>query len=271
MLNAKLTLNGLDIHLSGDKTDLVDFITQASLSLSPKSTVSIKVREPVQIKPTQPKTPTPSFTNEQMIEMYEWLNGKSGYEIRQFSIIRGGKIKPKTFTACFVYNTTTQKYEFESPHYDDTFKKSFSIQDAVSGLKKSDGGFRLVNKAASMISKNISTLKDMIGITSRSDGVIGFSAPSFPSDHSDENVVFNDYDAKSKVQERLNTKTAKSKYKSLITKMVKVGDNFLTEDINFVVRKSHIVSRPIACETLKSLAKDGVIRNISAKTWQRLV
>lgn len=267
MLNAKLTLNGLDIHLSGDKSDLVDFITQASLSLSPKSTVSIKVKEPVQINPVQSKPIPPSFSNEQMIEMYEWLAAKGNYEVRQFSIIRGGKAKPKTFTACFVYNTLTQKYEFESPHYDDTFSKTFCIQDAVEGLKKNDGGFRLVNKAAAAIGKNISTFKGMLGIV----------APSSPPDSLLEeggHVVFKDYDAKKpqhkQSQERLNSQTAKGKYKALITKMAKIGGRFLTEDINFVARKRYLVSKQIAASALKALAVDGIIRNISSKTWERL-
>jgi hypothetical protein len=274
MLNAKLNLNGIDIQLEGDKDDILYALSHTSLSSIPDRRVSlssanikaeISTKSP---KPTiKPVEKSARFTKEQLIKIYQHLQNKGNYQINQFSIVRGGKDNPQTYTVCLVFDTNQQRYIHYNPCGQDVFKKTFTVQEAIDALNNNAEGFSLLHIVAENINKNVEAISAFKRITSNLDAT-------------HKEIETNDFEFKNydkTVKERLNSTTGKPRYKSFIAKNVKVGDKFNSDSINRAIRKKSEITKNVANRILGLLVKDGIIKSVHnpgtkrSKTWERIV
>lgn len=203
MLSAKINLNGIETLITGDKEDIL-YVLQNTISSSiPAINDIVQKISNTEIKSsTNKETKSSKYSKEDAIKMYKYLASQGNFKIKQFEITRGGKKDPVQFTVCLVFDETKQRYCFYNPKTEDSFIKTYSVEEAIEKTKASESGFSLIHSVANRIAEKISILEDLTKIVS-------VKTDPFPKDE----IVFKNYEPK---------KHSSSSYRS---GMEKVMDN----------------------------------------------
>jgi hypothetical protein len=255
MLNAKININGSEVLLTGDKEDIVYALKNATAASIPNiATIMQKAAD----KPNNEKKLS-KYSKEDMIKMYDYLDKQGDYQIKQFEITRGGKADPVQYIVCLVFDQAKQRYINYNPKTEDRFLNTFTIKEVIEKIKLSEPGFNLLHTVANRIMEKMEVVNGLEKIANK------------PNPFDD--VMFPNYS----FTPHATTNNNKEIFKDWISKNIKVGKTFVSENINKGVRKSHAVSRTVSRNTLNKLATEGIIKSMKApggvksKTWKRIV
>lgn len=175
MITAKLNINKTEISLIGSKEDVL-YVLRHTLS-EPNNNYEIKT------KPSGPKYDNQNdytlfsehifkgkksslYTKEQMISMYEYLQGQGNYTIKQFEITRGGKKDPQQYTVCLVFDEDRQRYIFYNPKTEDKYCGSFTVIAVLDYYKLEAPGFSLLHTIANKLMTKMNIVDNLTKVLS---------------------------------------------------------------------------------------------------------